>query len=91
MSIEVSIPTPLRGLTGEKETVEATGSNVGEVIDDLNKNYPGIADRLLKEDGSLNRFIIICVNGEDVRFLDEKATAVKDGDEVSIVPAIAGG
>ncbi|MEM1057620.1 MAG: ubiquitin-like small modifier protein 1 [Verrucomicrobiota bacterium] len=91
MSIEVSIPTPLRNLTAEKETVEATGATIGDVLDDLNKQYPGIGERLLKEDGSLNRFVNIYVNGEDIRFLEERATPVKEGDEVSIVPAIAGG
>ncbi len=91
MSIPVNIPTPLRGLTGDKETVEATGATIAEIIDDLNKQYPGIGERLLKEDGSLSRFVLICLNDEDVRFLDDKATAVKEGDEVSIVPAVAGG
>ena len=87
----ILIPTPLRKLTAELESVSAVGSNIGELIDNLDKAYPGLKDRLCDEAGNVRRFVNIYVNGEDIRFLEEKATAVKDSDEISIVPAIAGG
>jgi molybdopterin synthase sulfur carrier subunit len=87
----VLIPTPLRKLTAELESVSAAGSNIGELIDNLDKAYPGLKDRLCDEAGNVRRFVNIYVNGEDIRFLEEKATTVKDSDEISIVPAIAGG
>ena len=87
----VLIPTPLRKLTAEVESVSAPGSNIGELIDTLDKAYPGLKDRLCDEAGNVRRFVNIYVNGEDIRFLEEKSTAVKDSDEISIVPAIAGG
>ncbi len=91
MPIQVSIPTPLRGLTSNQDTVEGSGATVSEVIQNLEKAFPGIGERLVDEQGNLRRFVNIYVNGEDVRFLDDKNTAIKDNDEVSIVPAIAGG
>jgi molybdopterin synthase sulfur carrier subunit len=91
MAIEVSIPTPLRGLTQNKDTVGAEGTTIAAVIDDLEKNYPGIKTRLVDDAGNLRRFVNIYLNGEDVRFLQDQATAVNAGDEISIVPAIAGG
>ena len=87
----VLIPTPLRKLTNELETVSAAGASVGELIDNLDKAFPGLKDRVCDEAGAIRRFVNIYVNGEDVRFLDEKATVVKETDEISIVPAIAGG
>jgi sulfur-carrier protein len=87
----VLIPTPLRKLTAELESVSAAGANIGELIDNLDKAYPGLKNRLCDEAGNVRRFVNIYVNGEDIRFLEEKATAVKDNDEISIVPAIAGG
>lgn len=87
----VLIPTPLRKLTAELESVSAAGANVGELIDNLDKAYPGLKDRLCDEAGNVRRFVNIYINGEDIRFLEEKATAVNDSDEISIVPAIAGG
>ena len=87
----VLIPTPLRKLTNELETVSAVGANIGELIDNLDKAFPGLKDRVCDEAGNVRRFVNIYVNGEDIRFLEEKATAVKDSDEISIVPAIAGG
>jgi molybdopterin synthase sulfur carrier subunit len=90
MAISVRIPTPLRTLTAGKDEVTAAGATVGEVIDDLEKNYPGIKARLCNEKGVL-RFVNIYHNEEDIRFLDSLATKVKDGDAISIVPAIAGG
>jgi sulfur-carrier protein len=87
----VLIPTPLRKLTAELESVSAAGANIGELIDNLDKAYPGLKDRLCDEAGNVRRFVNIYVNGEDIRFLEEKSTSVKDSDEISIVPAIAGG
>ena len=91
MPIPVSIPTPLRPLTGNLDTVEVEGSDVSQLLTALEKNYPGIGERLLDAQGNVRRFVNIYVNGEDIRFLQDQATAVKAGDEVSIVPAIAGG
>ena len=91
MPIPVSIPTPLRPLTANLDTVEVEGGTVGELITALDKKYPGIGERLLDAQGGVRRFINVYVNGEDIRFLQDKETAVKAGDEISIVPAIAGG
>ena len=90
MAITVRIPTPLRTLTQGKDEVEATGKSVRELIDDLEKNYPGLKDRLCDDKG-VRRFVNIYQNEEDIRFLDSLDTKVKDGDSISIVPAIAGG
>jgi molybdopterin synthase sulfur carrier subunit len=87
----VLIPTPLRKLTNELETVSAAGANVGELLDNLDKSFPGLKERICDDAGNVRRFVNIFVNGEDIRFLSEKATPVTDADEVSIVPAIAGG
>lgn len=86
----VRIPTPLRTLTGSKDEVEATGATVGELIEDLEKRHPGIRDRLLDEKG-VRRFVNIFVGDEDIRFLDGLKTELKATDQISIVPAIAGG
>lgn len=91
MAINVIIPTPLRNLTNGQDTVQIEGANVGEVIKNLEVSYPGIGARLSDESGNLRRFINFYVNGEDIRFLQSAETALKDGDEVSIVPAVAGG
>lgn len=91
MAIIVRIPTPLQKLTKSQADVKARGSNVRELIDDLEKNFPGLKERICDETGKIRRFINIYVNGEDVRFLKQDNTAVKDDDEVSIIPAIAGG
>lgn len=90
MAIYVRIPTPLRTLTAGKDQVEAKGATVREIIDDLERNYPGIKDRLCDDKG-VRRFVNIYQNEEDIRFLDGLETAVKDGDAISVVPAIAGG
>ena len=87
----VRIPTPLRKLTQGAEEVSASGKNIGELIADLEKKFPGIKERICDEQGEIRRFVNIYVNGDDIRFLDNLQTAVKEGDEVSIVPAIAGG
>jgi molybdopterin synthase sulfur carrier subunit len=90
MAVTVRIPTPLRTLTGGEEQVSANGSNVKAVIDDLEARHPGLKDRLLDEKG-VRRFVNLYLGDEDIRFLDGLETALKDGDELSIVPAIAGG
>lgn len=90
METIVRIPTPLRTLTKGNDEVSATGGTVAEVIEDLERNYPGMKDRLLDEKG-VRRFINVFVGDEDIRFLDGLATALKSGDRVTIVPAIAGG
>ena len=90
MAINVRIPTPLRTLTGGKDEVQAKGANVREVIDDLERNFPGMKERLCDDKG-VRRFVNIYQNEEDIRFLDGLDTAVKDGDAISVVPAIAGG
>jgi len=87
----IRIPTPLRKLTGDQEVVVAEGSTVGELIDHLERSYPGLKERLCDEEGNVRRFINVYLNDEDIRFLEEKATPVKETDEISIVPAIAGG
>jgi MoaD family protein len=90
-TVKVLIPTPLRKLTNEQETVEADADNVATLMQALDAQHPGIGGRLLDEQGNLRRFVNLYVNGEDVRFLQGKETSLKAGDEVSIVPAIAGG
>jgi len=90
MATKVRIPASLRTLTGGKDEVTAAGDTVGALIEDLEKNHPGIKDRLVDEKG-VRRFVNLYVGEEDVRFLDGLGTALKAGDELSIVPAIAGG
>ena len=91
MSVIIRIPTPLRRLTQNMAEVEAEGANIEGVIDNLEANYPGMKERLCDEGGNIRRFVNIYLNDEDIRFLDGKATAVTDGAEISIIPAIAGG
>jgi molybdopterin synthase sulfur carrier subunit len=89
--IKVRIPTPLRPLTKGQGEVETNAASVLDMIEALNTAHPGIKDRLCDNTGELRRFVNIYVNEEDIRFLKGKETSLKDGDEVSIVPAIAGG
>lgn len=91
MAVTVRIPQPLRGLTGDQSTVEASGGSLGAVIADLETSYPGVKERLLDDGGEIRRFVNIYVNGDDVRFIEGLDSSLKDGDEVSIVPAVAGG
>lgn len=91
MSVRVRIPTPLRSVTKGASEVQASGATVGDLIHDLDRQYPGMRERLLEEGGAVRRFINVYVNEEDIRFLQGAGTAVKPGDEVAIVPAIAGG
>ena len=91
MAIKVRIPTPLQKLTRDLDVVECSGKSVKELVDDLEKRFPGIKERLCDEKGKVRRFINIYVNDEDIRFLQMDSTPLKDGDEISIIPAIAGG
>jgi sulfur-carrier protein len=91
MAVSVKIPTPLRSVTGGAKEVAAQGSTVGELIDDLERLHPGIKERLCDEGGEVRRFVNIYVGGEDIRFLDGLATTVREGGDLSIVPAVAGG
>ena len=90
MAVTVRIPTPLRTLTGGADEVPADGGTVAEVIENLDANHPGMKDRLCDDKG-VRRFVNLYANDEDIRFLDNLETALKDGDTLSIVPAIAGG
>jgi len=90
MAVTVSVPTILRTHTGGEKSVQASGSNLGEVIEDLETRHSGIKNRLVK-DGTLHRFVNVYVNDEDVRFAGGLAAAVNDGDNVTILPAVAGG
>ena len=91
MSVTVRIPTPLRKLTGGLDIVTGDGSRLIDCIDSLEQQYPGLKERLCDEAAELRRFVNVYVNGEDVRFLQGLETPLKPGDEVSIVPAVAGG
>jgi sulfur-carrier protein len=91
MPVTVRIPTPLRAVAKGNADVQAKGDTIEDVIGDLERQFPGLRERLVDESGELRRFVNIYVNQEDIRFLENKATVLKDGDEVAIVPAIAGG
>jgi molybdopterin synthase sulfur carrier subunit len=88
---KVRIPTPLRKLTNNEEVVEVNANTVGGVITELQTRYPGIKERLVDETGAIRRFVNVYVNEEDIRFLQNQETPLKLGDEISIIPAIAGG
>jgi sulfur-carrier protein len=91
MSVPVRIPTPLRKLTQNQEIVEVDGLTIRDVIENLEKSYPGLKERICDDENNIRRFVNVFVNDEDIRFLEDASTQVKPGDEVSIVPAIAGG
>ena len=91
MAVIVRIPTPLQKLTADQAEVTAAGGTVQEILQDLDRQYPGLKDRLCDPTGKLRRFVNLYVNEEDIRFLKAEATPIKDGDELSIIPAIAGG
>lgn len=91
MAVKVLIPTPLQQFTGDKAAIECDGTTIHELLNTLEQDFPGIKARLCDEKGQLRRFINFYVNSEDIRFLQGADTALKAGDEVSIVPAVAGG
>lgn len=91
MAVKVRIPSPLLKLTNNQGEISASGANVKEVFEDLEKQFPGIKERIYDEEGHLRRFVNIYINEEDIRFIKGESTSVKDGDEISIIPAIAGG
>ncbi|MDB6112311.1 MAG: molybdopterin synthase subunit MoaD [Pedosphaera sp.] len=91
MAKTIRIPTPLRKLTNNEEVVEVDAATIGAAIVELQSRYPGIKERLMDENGEVRRFVNVYVNEEDIRFLQNQQTPLKDGDEVSIIPAIAGG
>ncbi|MBD1915082.1 MULTISPECIES: MoaD/ThiS family protein [Cyanophyceae] len=91
MAVKVLIPTPLQKFTNNQAALECSGGNIVDLLNDLESNCPGIKARLCDDSGELRRFVNFYVNSEDIRFLDGKETALNDGDEVSIVPAVAGG
>lgn len=91
MPVNVRIPTALRKLTNNEEVLEVSAGTVANVIAELQNRYPGIQERLLDENGEVRRFVNVYVNEEDIRFLQNQETPIKDGDEISIIPAIAGG
>ena len=91
MSIMVRIPTPLRRITNGQDKVAVDGSSIGEIIGDLDSQFPGLKERLCDEQGEIRNFVNIYVNGEDVRFLDGINSPTAEGDEISIVPAVDGG
>ena len=91
MSVLVRIPTPLRRITNGQDKVNVEGATINEIVSSLESEFPGIKERLCDEQGELRNFVNVYVNGEDVRFLQGIETATKEGDEISIVPAVAGG
>jgi sulfur-carrier protein len=91
MAIEVRIPTILRQYTGGAKSVQGTGDSVGDLLTDLDARYPGLRARLVTDEGGLHRFVNVYVNDEDVRFLGALDAKLNDGDNVTILPAVAGG
>lgn len=91
MAVKVRIPSPLQKLTKNQSEVTASGKNIKELFVDLERQYTGIRERLYDENGNLRRFINVYINEEDIRFLKNEESEIKDGDNVSIIPAIAGG
>lgn len=89
--VSIRIPTPLRSLTANAEEVQVEGANLRVALDDLDRRHPGLKDRILDEKGAIRRYINVFLNDEDVRFIDGLDTALKGGDKLVIVPAIAGG
>jgi len=91
MSVNIRFPSQLQRFIGGAAEVSTTGTTVGEVIDDLDRQFPGVKDNLCDEENQMRRFVNVYVNGDDIRFLANLNSTVKDGDEITIVPAIAGG
>ena len=91
MAAKIRIPAPLRKLTKDQAVVDSNGATIQDILSDLEKNYPGIKDRICDETGQIRRFVNVFINGEDIRFKEGAKTKVDEGAEVSIIPAIAGG
>jgi len=91
MMVRVRVPTPLRKFTNGADEVNAQGNNVRSLVEDLDQKFPGIKERICDESGKIRRFVNVYVNGDDIRFLQNLETSLKEGDNISIVPAIAGG
>lgn len=91
MMVRVRVPTPLRKFTNGADEVDAQGNNVRSLVEDLDQRFPGIKERICDESGKIRRFVNVYVNGDDIRFLQNLETSLKEGDNISIVPAIAGG
>ncbi len=91
MEVYVRVPTPLKKLAGERDVIKAQGRTVGEVLQWLTETYPGLKERPRDEHGEVRRFINIYVNNEDIRFVQNLETSLKEGDQISVIPAIAGG
>lgn len=91
MTVRVRVPTPLRKFTNGADEVGAQGNTVRALVEDLERSFPGIKERICDENGKVRRFVNVYVNGDDIRFLQNLETSLKDGDNISIVPAIAGG
>lgn len=91
MPVHVRIPTPLRKLTGDEELIQVQPGTIATALVELQRRFPGIRERLMDEAGEVRRFVNVYVNEEDIRFLQNQETVLKEGDEVSIIPAIAGG
>ena len=91
MAVRVLVPTPLQNLTGGQAEVAVEGGTIRQVVNGLEAQFPGIKGRLCDESGKLRRFVNVYVNNEDIRFQQDEDTEVNDGDELSIIPAIAGG
>jgi molybdopterin synthase sulfur carrier subunit len=91
MSVKVRIPTPLRKLTKEQAEVDAAGTTIREIVDDLEKQFPGFKERMCDDGGELRRFVNVYVGEEDIRFLEGLDTKIPEGEQVSIIPAVAGG
>jgi len=91
MAVKVRVPTPLMKLTDNQSEVTAEGATINDILNNLENQFAGIKERICDENGAPRRFINIYLNEEDIRFLEGESTAVKDGDEISIIPAIAGG
>ena len=91
MTVRVRVPTPLRKFTNGADEISAQGNTVRVLVEDLERKFPGIKERICDETGKIRRFVNVYVNGDDIRFLQNLDTSLKDGDNISIVPAIAGG
>jgi molybdopterin converting factor small subunit len=91
MAIVVHIPTPLQKFTQQQSTVQTTGATIQDMLDDLGRHFPGLREQLCDERGAVRRFVNLYRNDEDIRFLHGEKTVLQDGDEVAIIPAVAGG